>query len=421
MKNRYLAFLAICLATLGLSSCVDENPNPAEGTPNPRASIYVLRESHHQNDVQLGTDALFGAHQVSGTVISDVSGKNWPDGLVAIQDTWRGKTRGIILNLGSSAASYTVGDSVVIDVRGSKLTHKDGMLQIVDLKTANINKVATGRPVNPKAVSVNEFNTNFERYESTLVIISGDADPLPTDDETYAGTKKIGDGSGETIALHTDANATFASRKLPASAGFIGVASRAANGTPVLRMRTQADAVNASGPIYAKFPESFEIPDFNDKKSYNMKFPDGSSNNERDLSTGNWTLYQSILEQTAGRDVVVSGKQAVRFQQNLTESALLQMNFDLPKGATKVTVWYATYYTDRSSTWRLEYSQDQGQTWKQVGNNVSDATRTHKMATFMMDISGPVRFRINKLGLGASSSTVDNGRLGIDDFAVYRN
>ena len=421
MKNRYLAFLAICMSALGLGSCVEENPNPAEGTPNSFASIYVVREAHHQSDVELGTGPLFGAHQITGTVVSDASGNNWPAGLVAVQDTWRGQTRGILLNLGTEAASYTVGDSVVIDVRGSKLTRKDGMLQIVGLKTANIDKVATGRPVNPKAVAVGEFNTNFEKYESTLVVISGDADPLPADGETYAGAKKIGDGSGETITLHTDASATFATRKLPASASFVGVATRAADGNPILRMRTLADAINASGPIYAGFPESFEFPDFNEKKSYNMKFPDGSSNNDRDLSTGNWTLYQSILEQTAGRDVIVSGKQAVRFQQNLTESALLQMNFDLPKGATKVTVWYATYYTDKPSTWRLEYSQDQGQTWTQVGEDVTDVARAHKMATFLMDIEGPVRFRINKLGLGPSGGSVNNGRLGIDDFAVYQN
>ena len=41
---------------------------------------------------------------------------------------------------------------------------------------------------------------------------------------------------------------------------------------------------------------------------------------------------------------------------------------------------------------------------------------------FLMDIKGPVRFRIKKLGLGASSPpNVFNGRLGMDDFAVYKS
>ena len=58
---------------------------------------------------------------------------------------------------------------------------------------------------------------------------------------------------------------------------------------------------------------------------------------------------------------------------------------------------------------------------------MKDVARDYKMATFLMDISGPVRFRINKLGLGASGTKdkdgniVENGRLGIDDFAVYSN
>ncbi|NDK56999.1 DUF5689 domain-containing protein [Pontibacter fetidus] len=422
MKNRYLSFLAICLSVLGFTSCMEEDPNPAEGTVNPVASLYVVRDAFHEKDMALGTGALFGAYQAGGVVVSDPSGKNWPAGLVAIQDTWRGNQRGIILNLGEqAAATFEVGDSVLFDVRGTTLTRKNGVLQIVGLKPEAIQKKATGLPVAPKTVSVNELLTNFHKYESTLVMVSGDTDPLPVTGETYAGNKQVGDGSGKTITLYTAADAAFSGRKLPASASFVGIPTIAENGTPELRMRTSADALNASGPIYANWPESFEIPDYNEKKSYNMKNADGSSNNARNLATGNWTLYQSILEQTAGRDVIVSGKQAVRFQQNLTESAYLQMNFDLPNGATKVTLWYATYYTDKPSTWQLEYSQDQGTTWTKVGNAVSDAERNHKMATFLMDISGPVRFRINKLGLGTSSTTVNNGRLGIDDFAVYQN
>lgn len=409
MKNRYLSFLAICLSIIGFTSCVEENPNPAEGTPNPQASIYVVREAYHEKDLDLGPGPLFGAHQIQGVVVSNTGGNNWPAGHVAIQDTWRGMKRGIILDLGEQAANYTVGDQLMIDVRGSKVTRKDGVLHIVGLKPQNIEKQQTGLPVVPTTVAVGELINNFSKYESTLVMVTGDMDPLPATGETYAGSKQIGDGSGTTVTLFTDANASFASRRLPASASFIGVPT-IVDGKPVLRMRNVADAVNASGPIYPGWPETFELPYWEEKKSYNM------ADNNRNLATGNWTLYQSILEQTAGRDVIVSGKQAVRFQRNIKDSALLQMNFDLPNGASKVTVWYGRYYTDDPSKWALEYSQDQGATWTQIGDVVTDATRNHKMATFLMDISGPVRFRINKL-----SETQTNGRLGIDDFAVYQN
>lgn len=103
------------------------------------------------------------------------------------------------------------------------------------------------------------------------------------------------------------------------------------------------------------------------------------------------------------------------------------MNYDLPKGASKVTLWYGAYYTDASSTWELEYSTDAGQTWASASEKFADAAPTSqgltpKMATILLDIRVPVRFRIKKLGLGPTSiPRIYNGRLGIDDFAVYQN
>ncbi|WP_162428720.1 DUF5689 domain-containing protein [Pontibacter pudoricolor] len=427
MKNRYLSFLAICLSVLGFTSCVEENPNPSEGTPNPVASLFVVREAFHETDLALGQGPLFGAYTAGGVVVSSPEGKNWPAGIVAIQDSWRGLQRGMLLNLGEqAAANYAVGDSILFDVRGTVLTRKNGVLQINGLKPESIQVKATGLPVAPKAVAVAELLANYDKYESKLVMVTGDIDPLPVAGDTYAGKKQIGDGSGKTITLQTDADAVFAGRKLLASASFVGILTKAEDGTPVLRMRTFADAVNPSGPIYQGWPEKFEAPAASTKSSYDMTTK--GLTNEVDLSTGNWTLYQSILgDLDAKRDVIVSGKQAVRFQQNLTVSGYLQMNFDLPKGASKVTVWYATYSTDKPSQWRLEYSQDQGATWQQIGADVKDVARDYKMASFLMDIPGPVRFRINKLGLGASGTKdkdgniVENGRLGIDDFAVYSN
>ena len=149
-------------------------------------------------------------------------------------------------------------------------------------------------------------------------------------------------------------------------------------------------------------------------------------NNNVGFPTGEWHLFYSIMGNTAGRDRVVSGENAIRIQQNLNHDAYLQMNFDLPDGASKVTFWYGSYYNDRSSTFKLEYSTDQGQTWQQVGQEISDAhtfasSSTAKEAVFLMDIQEPVRFRVTKLGLGTSSPSVENGRLGIDDFAVYKS
>jgi hypothetical protein len=138
------------------------------------------------------------------------------------------------------------------------------------------------------------------------------------------------------------------------------------------------------------------------------------------FGTGPWKLYQSILGNTSGRDRY-TGTQGIRLQQGLTDSATVEMKFDLPNGATKVTLLYGAYYTDAASSWKLEYSQDQGVTWKQTGPTITDAGNFQRTSTFLMNISGPVRFRINKLGLGPNTPANPNGRLGLDDIAIYEN
>ncbi|MNL42229.1 hypothetical protein D3C87_1646720 [compost metagenome] len=99
------------------------------------------------------------------------------------------------------------------------------------------------------------------------------------------------------------------------------------------------------------------------------------------------------------------------------------MNFDLPSGASKVTFSYGVPALGAitASTFDLEYSQDRGTTWKKAGNSIANAAKNAQLATFNVNVSGAVRFRINKLGLGPNTSSVDNGFLNIDDFRVYQN
>jgi len=177
----------------------------------------------------------------------------------------------------------------------------------------------------------------------------------------------------------------------------------------------------ASGKLYAGWPETFDAVDASVKGSYDMK-----DKNAVSFPTGQWNLYQAILGTTAGRDRIVSGKNAIRMQQNLSVDGYVQMNFDVPNGASKVTLWYGSYYTDRSCTFKLEYSTDGGTTWKQTGEPISDAHTTtesmnSKQAVFLMNIQGPVRFRVTKLGLGTSNNVINNGRLGLDDIAIYKS
>ncbi len=413
-------FLTILISVFSLSSCLKENFNAAEGVLNPMASVYVVRAAYKDADVKLGPQTLAGAHLTAGIVVSDASSHNLPDGYVVIQNRWRGLVRGLVLALDqTTASSLVVGDSVVVELNGTTLSRSAGPLIVTGLNGSNVNKISSNQTVITRPVSISELTKNFYNYENTLISITADVTPFPVN-ETFSGNKTISDGANSSYNLYTESNSAFADLNIAPSATFIGIPYMANSETQQLRLRTIGDMLNPSGPIYPGYPEDFESPDFSLKGTYAGK--------SIDLKTGSWRLEQCLLGNTAGRDRIVSGTQSIRFQQGLTDATpcYLQMNYDLTNGATKVTFWYGCYYTDASSSFILEYSTDQGVTWHQTGDIISDPLPTStstapKQATFLMDIKGPVRFRIFKLGLGPTSiPTIYNGRLGIDDFAIYQ-
>lgn len=413
------------LLTLSLAGCLKEAINPAEGTPASVAALIVVKDVYRGEEVKLTPSALSGAHLTTGIVISDASTKNLPEGYVIVQNIWRNKLRGIAMVLEPSAAQkYQVGDSVVIDITNAILKEDKGNLTLQNVDDALIKVISSNNNVAIQSVSLDNLSKNFKVFESTMISTTADLSPYPTTGETLAGEKQINDGAeGDSkVSLFTSQDAIFSNEKIAPSATFRGIAF-SDDDKKHIRMRSLADMMFPSGSIYYGFPETFEEPNQAVKNNYDKP----EINNNINMLTGNWHLFQSILGETANRDRIVSGKQAIRFQQNLKVPALLQMNFDVAEGASKVTFWYGAYYTDASSTFILEYSKDQGKTWTQIGEAITDAHKTSeslnaKQATFMMNIEGPVRFRINKLGLGATSGTkVENGRLGVDDFAIYKN
>jgi hypothetical protein len=267
------------------------------------------------------------------------------------------------------------------------------------------------------------LNSNFDAYESTLVSVHADvADYAPT--KTYGGERQLNDNTSAAL-LYTRDGAGFSGSGVPVNAQFTGIAgykNDSGNDTTgskkIIALRRLTDVNYSSGSLYAGFPESFESPDASAKASYNIT----ATANNVDLSTGNWKLQQAILGNTILSDKInLPGKQCIRMQQNLSSAGLVQMNFDVAQGASKVTVFYGKYSTDPTSTFRLEYSVNGGTTWIALTPTITTMPdRGSTQATFMMDLTGNVRFRINKLGLGTSSATVQNGRLCIDDIAIYK-
>jgi hypothetical protein len=426
MKSTLFGSLLL-LSTLSLTGCLEDNPNYAAGVPSPIVSLEDLRRLYQGTDLVLQPEQLTGAHQVVGVVISDGSGGNVPGGnAIVIQNKRRGTVRGIIVPLGPTPTTFAVGDSVVVDVTGATLSKSSGTLRVEGLSPSQVTTVSRNNAIRPRDINIETLLANFDAYEGTLVRITGGSiTPLPVSGDTYAGEKVLADGAGNRVTLHTEPTAAFASRRVPASATFLGIPVSSTTGSPPtfvgqLWLRSAADAVDPSGPIYPNFPESFEGVPQATKGSYVMNTAAVPDNTVR-FSSGPWKLYQAILGNTSGRDRY-TGTQGIRMQQGLTESGFVEMKFDVPNGATKVTLIYGAYYTDAASTWQLEYSQDQGTTWQTTGKPISDAGNWQHSITFLMNITGPVRFRINKLGLGPSTPpAVLNGRLGLDDIAIYEN
>jgi len=418
MKHIHFPVVAL-LACLALGGCLKKDIDYAHGTPSPVASVEVLRSTYRGAALQLTTSELMGAERITGVVISDTSSHNLPVGNFVIQDIGRGNMRGITIALsGNAAVPVSAGDSVAVNVIGSTLLSNKGSLQLTGIGTDKITLLKKGVKIVVKSTSLSDLSANFASYEGTLVKVNADFKQLPAPTDVYAGDKLLYDGLDSSIVLHTETSATFANDKMPASATFTGIPLyNSGNGAAVVKqlyLRNSSDVSNASGPLYNGYPEDFESPDASAKGSYAAAAVN--------LKTGLWLLDQAILATTKDRDRFnPAGKQCIRMQQNLAKPAYVQMNYDLPNGASKVTLSYGSYYTDASSTWNLQYSTNQGASWTVIGNNIKDAGPSAKTATFLMDIKGPVRFRVCKLGLGTTNGVdILNGRLSIEDIAVFQ-
>ena len=164
---------------------------------------------------------------------------------------------------------------------------------------------------------------------------------------------------------------------------------------------------NELGDLYRQFPEDFE-------EANPLKSTYAAANVT--FRTGSWLLSNAIVGGSYNNDRQTSGLYSVRMAQNNTSSAYLQMNFDVAEGASKVTVQHSSYATDSVSRWQLEYSKNQGVSWQAIGPVFTTHQGVKQQATIAMDLSGNVRFRINKFALISGN----NGRLSIDDIAIYK-
>jgi hypothetical protein len=124
------------------------------------------------------------------------------------------------------------------------------------------------------------------------------------------------------------------------------------------------------------------------------------------LTSGSWNLSDALIGTSVSDRK--NGSQSIRMQ----NTGIARMNFDRTSGIGTVDILHAIYGSDGSSTWRLEASTDGGSSWTAyVSSTITTSSITLTNQSFVVNLSGNVRFRIVKLSGGGN-------RISFDDFYV---
>src|SRR5690606_33870675 len=107
--------------------------NESLGYLNEATSVYNVRNLYKGADLFLNKENLGGARYTSGIVVSNHENGNFPEGRIAIESVWRGKIRGLILEV-DDPLKYLAGDSVLVDIEGVKLSRNSGPLTLTGLR-----------------------------------------------------------------------------------------------------------------------------------------------------------------------------------------------------------------------------------------------------------------------------------------------
>lgn len=254
-------YLLLFCAMIVWSAC--EKHDFAEGALSSITSVADVRALYQGTDTKISKENLAQATQIMGVVISNPDAGNVLPGVVIMQNNWRNKIRGIALAL-PNAEDYKPGDSLVVNVEGHLLQKLSGSLQITGLTADDVRKVSSGNKINVQSSSSYSIALKPGDYESTLVkITAGTVNPAPVPGDILVGDKSIVNGA-DSIMLHTEAGAIFASAQLPASASFTGIVyvREATAGVRVLQLwlRTAADITNRVAPVDPNGPKLGKFP-----------------------------------------------------------------------------------------------------------------------------------------------------------------
>lgn len=141
------------------------------------------------------------------TVISDRTQENTTGRNAHVQD----QTGGIVLRF-TANHTYSLGDSIEVDISGQEFTEFQGLLEINNLPFDRVKVLGKGG-VTPRTMDIAGILANFEDLESTLVQIE-QVSITKVGGEIYSGTCLLDDGTGQ-MDLYTRTAALFANEKFP--------------------------------------------------------------------------------------------------------------------------------------------------------------------------------------------------------------
>ena len=201
-------------------------------------SLASLRQLYQGSDVTLDSNL------VKGIVISDAANANIAKGNMVIQDG----TSGIDLFFGSTTSvdGFKLGDSIVVNITGAKLTSYNGLVEVSLAAAAlPVSASGTGKTIVPKQLTISQLTSGIIAQECTLVkIVNATITPAGT----YNGFKTISDVPASVgMIVYTEATALFSSATLPTTCqNWVGYATRCASGVQ-FKIRNQNDLSSGSG------------------------------------------------------------------------------------------------------------------------------------------------------------------------------
>jgi len=232
MKRSVISIVVILIVGLGVffNGCVKDDPEaPAETTiPFDPDKVLTIGQIKNMMVDSGGIYTFKDNYSFRAVVVMDESSGNIYKSSF-VQD----ETGGIQLNFFNPGGLY-VGDSIQVLLNGATIETYYQLYQLQNLDVGKVvYKIATGKFIEPAAITLQEYNFNIDKYQGTLVKFEDVQFADQDMGSTYAdsanletGERTLMDCNGYSALVRTSGYANFANHEVPRLKGsLIGIGS----------------------------------------------------------------------------------------------------------------------------------------------------------------------------------------------------